>query len=94
MKKKSDEKKEGPGHGEESDDEEGLLLRANKQPRLFTMPEITSKTLSVGVLAVIGVVFFFLLFIAVLLIFMKESTLNEIKSAAVRLVNGIRGNEL
>ena len=86
--------KEGPGHSEESDDEEGLLLIANKQPRLFTMPEITSKTLSVGVLAVIGVVFFFLLFLAVLLIFMKESTLNDIKGAAVRLVNGIRGNEL
>ena len=86
--------KEGPGTGDDGDDDNEENLRANKQPKLFTMPEINTTTLSVGVIAAAVVILLFLLLVFTFLFLLKESTLSEYKETASKVVNGIRGSEL
>ena len=76
--------KEGPGTSEDSDDE-NEALRANKQPRLFTMPEIDSKTFNVGIIAAVGVILFFLLLLAISYLFFKGAAPSEHNLAAAEL---------
>ena len=80
--------KEGPGTSEDSDDE-NEALRASKQPRLFTMPEIDSKTFHVGVIAAVCIIFFFLLLFAISYFFFKDLAPTKFDLAATELLNGV-----
>ena len=85
--------KEGPGsHADDADDD--ALDGSNKQPRLFTMPEINSTTLSIGVVAALCFSLFLLLMLAIFIFSLREDTLTRYKETSLSMMDKIRGGEL
>lgn len=86
--------KEGPGSHVDDADDSDALEGSNKQPRLFTMPEINTTTLSIGVVAALCFSLFVLLILAIFIFSLREDTLTRYKETSLSMMDIIRGGEL